>query len=340
MANLSDIAKRVGLSASTVSRVLNHDSTMSVSQNNREAIFAVAAELDYMTPRGRRRQSRPQTVEPAVGLDQTTVALFHYLIPDRELADPYNVGMRIGIETAALRHKVHLVKMFPENGRLSLRALIPAAGAVIVGPSSQEDMQLLASFYPQRVYADLERKFTTDADAVESDLDEPSAKLIDDLVDRGYRRIGYIGWSESGADAYDERRTAVLVRRLRELGMFNPELVMAGEQSPIGGKMLARQLLQLPEPPDVIIAGTDGMAFGVYRAAFELGLSIPRDLGVVGFNDNPYSSVMTPSLSTIAIPAQAIGSTSVDLLVEQIRGRTTAKRVIFEGRMIWRDSTR
>jgi LacI family transcriptional regulator len=340
MANLSDIAKREGLSASTISRVLNHDSTMSVSQDNREAIFAVAAELDYMTPRGRRRQARPMQIEPLEARDQVSIALLHYLNPEQELSLPYLVSMRIGIETAALRQKFHLIRIFPEDGRLSLQALVPAAGAVIVGHRSPDEMKMIAEIYPKRVYSDLLRKYPSESDVVEVDLTGPSMRLIDDLVQRGYKRIGYVGWAEAGSEVFEDRRVAALTGRMRELGIFAAERMALGEVSLAGAVLSARRLLNLPEPPDVIIAGTDNLAMGVYRAAFEMGVSVPTDLAVVGYNDNPYSAFMTPALSTIGIPASIIGSTAVDLLAEQLEGRATPKRVIFEGRMIWRESTR
>jgi LacI family transcriptional regulator len=79
---------------------------------------------------------------------------------------------------------------------------------------------------------------------------------------------------------------------------------------------------------------------GAYRAASELGLSIPGDLAVASFNDISVAQFMSPPLSTVHLPAEEIGETSVDMLSERLTGRRISKRVWLATSMIWRQSTR
>ena len=89
MVTIKEIAAAVGVSSATVSRVLNYDSTLSISNRKRQAIIETAEALNYATPRNRNRANQQ-------GLNK--VALVHFLAPERELVDPYYVGLPLGIE--------------------------------------------------------------------------------------------------------------------------------------------------------------------------------------------------------------------------------------------------
>ena len=82
------------------------------------------------------------------------------------------------------------------------------------------------------------------------------------------------------------------------------------------------------------------MAVGAYRAIHELGLDIPGDIGVASFNDISVAQFMNPPLSTVHLPAEEIGETAIELLLERAGGRELAKRLTLATRIIWRGSTR
>ena len=82
------------------------------------------------------------------------------------------------------------------------------------------------------------------------------------------------------------------------------------------------------------------MAIGAYRAIAERGLSLPDDIGVVGFNDIPVAQFLNPPLSSVKIRAEQIGETAVDLLLERIAGRDFVKQINVSTEMVWRASCR
>jgi len=100
---LKEIAKAVGVSSATVSRVLNFDQTLSVTAKTRQAIIETAEALKYETPRARNRAYQQ-------GLGK--VALVHYLRPDQEFVDPYYVGLRLGIESRCQALKIETIKVY------------------------------------------------------------------------------------------------------------------------------------------------------------------------------------------------------------------------------------
>jgi len=82
------------------------------------------------------------------------------------------------------------------------------------------------------------------------------------------------------------------------------------------------------------------MAIGVYRALHEAGLSIPDDIGVASFNDISVAQFLNPPLTTVHLPAEEIGETAVELLLERVGGREIAKQISLASRIVWRSSTR
>ena len=92
--------------------------------------------------------------------------------------------------------------------------------------------------------------------------------------------------------------------------------------------------------PDAIVTGNDNIAVGAYRALHELGLSIPEDVAVASFNDISVAQFLNPPLSTVRLPAEQIGETAVELLLERAGGRELAKRINLASQIVWRGSTR
>ena len=99
-------------------------------------------------------------------------------------------------------------------------------------------------------------------------------------------------------------------------------------------------LLESEVQPDVIVACTDNMAIGAYKAIAEKGWRTPDDIAVVGFNDNPASEFLHPPLSSVRLAPEIAGMTAVDLLVERLDGRGMVKTVLLHPQIRWRRSTR
>ncbi|MED4987112.1 LacI family DNA-binding transcriptional regulator, partial [Geobacillus stearothermophilus] len=106
MATLKEIAEKVGVSVATVSRVLNYDATLSVSDETRRRIFEVAQELNYKTLRERSQQAR----------ESFRFGLIHWYSERQEIDDPYYMAIRLGVEKECFDRGIELVKLFKQNG--------------------------------------------------------------------------------------------------------------------------------------------------------------------------------------------------------------------------------
>ncbi|MCG5480278.1 LacI family DNA-binding transcriptional regulator [Sinorhizobium alkalisoli] len=334
MVTIKEIAAAVGVSSATVSRVLNYDPTLSISTKKRQAIIETAEALNYATPRNR---SRAAAQSLGAGLK---IALVHFLDPAKELADPYYVGVRLGIESRCQALKSEVVKVFLTGNAPEATILEGASGVVAVGHYYGEELEWLRRHSRHLVFADYAPIGDLD-DSVLSDVAHAMTRLLEAAHGMGYRRIGFVGWVDAfyGPDnIHAERRCRTFIDWMTKAGLYDPDLCMVERLTPDSGYMLTKAMLSNPNPPTLLITCNDNMALGAYRAIRELGLRIPEDVAVASFNDIPVAQFLAPPLTTVKIPAELIGETAVDLLLERLSGREVAKKVILATEIIWRGS--
>jgi LacI family transcriptional regulator len=333
---LKEIARAVGVSTATVSRVLNFDSSLSVAPHKRQAIIETAEAMNYATPRARNRANQQ-------GLSK--VALVHFLRPEQELADPYYVGLRLGIESRCQALKIETVKVYHTDSMPDAALLQGASGVIAIGNHSGEELAWLKRHGRHVVFADFNPP-DDEFDSIGADLVASMRKLLDALKQRGYRRIGFAGWIEEGSNGalYSEIRCRTYIEWTKENAEL--DLRICATDRPVDrnfekmGYGLAMRLMQQDEPPDVIVTSNDNIAVGAYRAIHELGLKIPDDVAVASFNDISVAQFLNPPLSTIRLPSEEIGETAVELLLERVAGRELSKRITLATQVIWRGSTR
>jgi LacI family transcriptional regulator len=330
---LKEIAKAVGVSTATVSRVLNFDQSLSVAPHKRQAIIETAEAMNYATPRARNRANQQ-------GLNK--VALVHFLRPEQELIDPYYVGLRLGIESRCQALKIETVKVYHTDAMPDAALLQGASGVIAIGSQSDDDIAWLKRHARHLVFADFVPP-SDEFDSVASDLVMAMRKLLFALKDRGYRRIGFAGWIEdSQSHPHSEARCRAYIDWSHEHAAFDPRICAtdyAVERTQTGYE-LTKRLMQQDTPPDAIVTCNDNIAVGAYRAIHELGLSIPDDVAVASFNDISVAQFLNPPLSTIHLPSEEIGETAIELLLERITGRELSKRITLASQVIWRASTR
>jgi LacI family transcriptional regulator len=351
MVTIKEIAKAVGVSSGTVSRVLNYDQTLSISEPKRQAIIETAEALNYATPRARRNaQLAPLQIAMANHADvQARIAVIHFLAPNEELVDPYYVGVRLAIEARCREYKVEIARVFNPDVPVDLTMLSGLSAAIVVGHHPSADIEAMARICPHLIMADYNPRMSQ-FDCVRADLGEATVNILDSLDLAGYRRIGFVGGYElmdNDALMHGEQRCKAFIEWHEARGRYRPELLALGQSERFGqnlrletGYQQARTLLALPERPDAIVAANDNMAIGTYRAIQEAGLSIPGDIAVVAFNDIPVAQFLVPPLSTMRIPGELIGEVAVDLTVERLNGRDYSKHVTIPTQMVWRGSAR
>ncbi|HBF32098.1 LacI family DNA-binding transcriptional regulator [Rhizobium sp.] len=332
MATLKVIAKAAGVSATTVWRVLNSDSTLSITEEKRRAIIETAASMNYASPRSRKNTNRSAL---------RRVAIVHFLRPEHELVDPYYVSLRLGVERRCQELRMETVRIYNTGSMAEPALLENASGVVAIGSFEADHVDWLARYSRHLVFADF-IPANEEFDAVASDLSVAMRKLLAALTQKGYRRIAYIGWSgQADSDPFGEVRCRSYRDWMRTHAEFDPDLCMT-EPSPEHnneqlGYELTKRLLSKVQP-DAIVTCNDNVAIGTYRMLNELGVSIPANIAVASFNDIPTAQFLNPPLTTMRLPAEQIGETAVDLLLERLAGREMVKQITLASNIIWRPS--
>lgn len=333
MATIRELAKLCGVSPATVSRVLNHDETISVSKETRKKIFETAELVSYQKP------VRAKKNEPA----SLTIGLIHWFNELQELNDPYFISIRLGIEEACNANSIQLVKIFNSD---TLEGNFPNAnfdGLIILGKFSPEYIERFKAYSSNIVFIhSTDQDFAYDSVTV--DFSDITEHLLQHIVSNGHTKIGFIGGNEFlpyTNTLLEDKREITFKDSLSRLGLYNPDYVRIGHFDFHSGYTLMHDLLKANKNdlPTCIFAASDTLAIGALRAITEAGLSVPNDIQLIGCNDIPTSQYTSPTLSTVKIFTELMGQTGVKLLLERISGeRTESLKVIVPHKIILRES--
>jgi LacI family transcriptional regulator len=331
MATITEIAQKANVSIATVSRVLNYDKSLSISEEKRKLILETAENLDYQPPKRKKLNlKRP-----------LSIGLIHWYTMQQELDDTYYLSIRLGIERTCYEKQIDLVKIFKTNDHFELDNIKSLDGLIAVGKFSEEDVKLFEENSPVVIFVDSSPE-ETKFDSVIIDFESSMKKAIDYVISLGHQKIGYIGGREyigKNMQALGERREVVFKEYLTQKGLFNVRNVHVGSFTIESGYALMKQAIEQNDLPTAFIIASDGMAIGLMKAAYEAGIHIPRDLSIIGFNDITQSQYTIPPLSTVKVYKEFMGQTSVELLLERVQGhRTIAKKITIPTELVIRDS--
>ncbi len=327
---ITDIAHLAGVSKKTVSRVINQEPY--VNKKTRARVEAIIAEHGYQPdPQARGLAFRRSFL---VGLihdnpNSQYVENVHLGILDALAGRGYELVIR----PCDRRSPTFLDDMrgFVERLRLF---------GVVLSPSVSEDdrlAKLLESAdcpYVRIACATLDKPtrlvLTHDAHG--------AAAAARRLAQLGHRRIAYISGPPLFRSAHERR--AGFIAGLAEYGLeLAPELTVPGAYTYESGLARGRELLARPDRPTAIFAGNDEMASGVYGAAHELGIRIPDDLSIIGFDDAPIATRMWPAMTSVRLPVREMGRAAAEKLFVKAKEAAKAPTSEFTPALIERQST-
>lgn len=164
-------------------------------------------------------------------------------------------------------------------------------------------------------------------------------KVTQHLIDQGYQRIAHITGPQNLA-IYTDRKNGY-IEALRKNGIqFDEKLVIENTLTSDVAELAAQKLLELPNPPDAIFCGNDTTALTVMIYLRDKGIKIPQEMGIVGFSNEPFSKVVSPSISTIAQPGFEIGKKAAELIISQIEAKErTYQTIVLPTELIIRESS-
>lgn len=311
---IRDVAKLAGVSVTTVSHVLNDTPQMRVAAETRARVREAAETLGY----GPNRAARALRTNRSglIGLLSEEIA-----------TTPHAGRIILGAQDAAREHDLTLV--------------IVNAERETSGTSHKDEVQTLIDRQVEAVlYATMYHRQvslppnlqgvpavlidSTDragiVPAVVPDEVGGAVAAVTHLVEAGHTRIGFLN-NDDDVPATHERLVGFR-RVLAQHGIpVDESLIVQAPSETLPGYALARQVLARPDRPTALFCYNDRMAMGAYRAAAELGLDIPGDLSIVGFdNQELIAANLFPGLTTVALPHYEMGAWAVETLVQLLGG--------------------
>ncbi|GAA4488091.1 LacI family DNA-binding transcriptional regulator [Microbacterium panaciterrae] len=317
MTTMQDVARHAGVSAMTVSNVINDHPH--VREATRQRVLAAIAELGYHVNTAARtlRQGRTGVICLAVPeIDRPYFGHLASLLIDRA-ADR---GFELVVEQTAARRDRELDAISRSRLR-NYDGLILSAVQL-----HDDDAMLLRGDFPTVLLG--ERGFTGPLDRVVMANEVGAALAAGHLLDRGCRRVAMLGGYHSAIDAIDVStlRTRGFEDALRVRGALQDAAsVRSSDFSFEGGHRAMTELLRDAPDVDGVFCSTDVVAIGAIRALADAGRRVPHDVAVVGFDDVPLAAFTTPSLTTISPDHAAMADAAIGMIVDRIEGARGAE---------------
>jgi len=312
---MGDVAKRAGVSVSTVSHVLN--GTRKVDPATALAVKAAIAEAGY-TPNNLARalaRSRTNTIGVAISA----------------VSNHYFTDIVRAIENEAARHHLMIFLADTRDDAEHELRIVKAlhqrrVDGIILAPAADPEQRVLHYLKKNQLPAVLIDRFVSDEfDQVGVENALPMAEVVRHMAGHGHRRIGFIS-GLPGLTTSDERLAGYL-EGLQQCGLaYDPALVLCGDSAIEPARAMVHRMRALAAPPTAIISGNNLMTIGAMRAFRDLKLDVPGHIALAGFDDFDWADSFNPRLTVIDQPCDAIGTTAVQLLTARIKHPSGARQ--------------
>ena len=327
---IREVARRAGVSAMTVSRVINGGT--GVRTETRQRVEEVVAELNYVPSRVAR------------GLTSNKSGTLGLIVPD--VVEPFFAQIVAGAELVTRRAGYRMLLCNSENDLNQERRFIEdilsykAEGALIVpvNDHSKDNLAMLTVHDVPFVLIDRAVQ-DVESDLVKADSVAGARMMVEHLISLGRRRIALIVTSAETSTSRERREG--YKQALEAAGIpVDPELIYVSTVGRSGGYRAMQQILAQKPWPDAVFAQNNLTAMGGVEAMREKGLSVPEDIAVVNFDDVDFLSIWHPFLTVVDQPAELFGTLAAELLLERIggHGEVQPRAVRLPPRLIVRES--
>ena len=321
MATIREVAKKAGVSITTVSRILNNDESFEVSAFTKEKVLEAVKQLNYVKKRNKSK------------ISQSNISIIKCFDEKIESDDPYFVSLKINLENN-LKKIFSKIKFFNLDDikkmiKLNEISIFSFADAIIfIGEIDKEKLEFFKEFNKNIICVDM---YDTDnfIDYIKFDTRNSVEIVLNYILKLNHKKIGLlVGRNRVVKDLIDFREKYFKEIMLKE-GLYKEEYVKIGDFSTESGYVMMKELLELKDRPTAIFCGNDSIAMGAYEAIRENKLKIPEDISIIGFNNLKLSKYYTPPLTTIKIDTKLMAQETVNSLVELLEGRRDYHKKVF-----------
>ncbi len=317
---LKMVAERAGVSVNTASRAINNKPD--INEETKKRILKVAQELGYV---------RNAT---AVALRTKKTGTIGVVIADNR--NPFYAEVLSGMEEAAREKNYHIIlantqRDYQKEEEAINLLLAKRVDGLLITPVQDRDDDIKNLIDANIPFVIVGRDFENiEVEAVYSDEVKGGFLATEYLIKKGHKRIALVDGFLYKSPA--RGRLEGYKKALKKYGiLLDDDLLSVGDIDVKDGYERTKQLFEKELDFTAIFAYNDMMAFGAMQAVKEKGLRIPEDIGLVGYDDIPFSSLISPSLSTIRLKKQELGAESLKLLLSRInRGHKKTKKIMLD----------
>lgn len=343
MVTLKEIARMAGVSPATVSRVLNQDPTLSVMEDTRQRVLRTAQELGYQTVQQRYQAAHPQEA-PEPPAWEKRIGIAQMFEQEQLLEDIYYLMLKnVMDEVCFERHWSTCTLFRNEQGHFVKNDELPLDGIVAIGRFTQGEIEDFLGYTENLVFLDStpdEEKYYS----IVPNYQLAVRQVLQCLWKHGYKRVAYLGSVYTFGPKKEltmDPRFYYYKNSLREKGCFEEDLVLDCEMNSASSYALMRDYLSQGRPlPGAIFAASDVVAPGLLRALREFGFQVPRDVGIITFNNTSLSRLAQPPLDSVEVFLRENADSAaicMELLWEK---KTHPKQIIISCRLEERGSVR
>ncbi len=322
---IEDVARAAGVSAMTVSRVMNDGKN--VRESTRAAVLKAIDDLNYA----------PNSAARSLAAGRATHLGLLYANP----STAYLSQFLIGAMHAARAGRAHLLielcesEDADEQAEVTRRFATSDVVGVILPPPLSESQPILAELAALGIPVVTVARGSPEDSSLNVRIDDYAAasEMTRHLLDLGHRNIGFIKGHPNHVASHDRFRG--FVDALRDFGLDPDQAsVEQGYFSYRSGLTAGERLLSRAERPTAIFASNDDMAAATVSVAHRRGLAVPDDLSVVGFDDTALATSVWPELTTVKQPISAMAEAAVELLIADLRGWRAGSKSKFAERVL------
>ena len=328
MATMKDVANKAGVSIATVSRILNGDVTLVVRDETRESVLHAAKSIGYEV-----KAKKPNGVH--------TFGIVQWISSYEEKEDTYYYNIRMSVENYCIIHNIRIKRFYRENLE-DVFSDTEINGLLCIGKFSRKLAAKLNSKFKEIVFVD-SNPDKNKYNAVFSDFKSGTEQAMKYFIEKGHRKIGYIGGREYLDDNKEElyidsrERVYLDIMKNHKLLSYNEDDVYTGEYSAESGYDLMKKILEKEELPTAVLCGNDVIAIGALSAINESDFE--NQISIIGFNNTPMAQFYNPPLTTISINTKYKGELACKLLQDLIEEKPkTPIKIICSVKLIERES--
>lgn len=334
--SLKDIAAEVGVSISTVSRVLNAKNTSVASKDLQRTIWDVAKRQGYI-PNTAARQLQGNDISKTT--DPKSLYCMLALAPQETKDDPFFTKILESVEQEAFKHNYILQYTFSSAALDNPNLITPVLSAtpsdclIIIGRFKPEFLELLKAYFKKIVYVGL-NVLDADCDQIVCNAHHIAESAVTYLHSQNHQKIGFLGSNEGRMRGYlDAVQTLNLP--VNDRYMIR-DLVLSMD----GGYQGMLRLLDSAPDVTAVFCANDMVSIGALRACRDRNVRVPEDISIIGCNDVENVQYTSPMLSSVHVPLEEMGRMAVRILLDRINGGHTSKiKVEFPFTIIKRGSS-